>query len=286
MLSASPPERTAYVVLGMHRSGTSSIAGSLVALGARAPSTLMRPQPDNPLGFWESDKVMMFNDEILSAGGSNWHDWGAFSASVFRGAFAEKFSSTARELIDLEFGDASTMVLKDPRICRFYPFWRTALLDAGIKPVVVMPVRSPDQVARSLNRRNGLPVTLGLRLWLRHVLDAEFASRDDVRHVATLDAFIEAWPQPFSRIGSLAGVDYPLTEPAVVAAVDRYWNREKGEMTALASPELPDIVQRTWAAFQALSQGSDVNQSRIVLDHLRDEFESLCRLFYDPPALR
>ena len=45
--------KNAVLILGMHRSGTSSVAGSLVALGGAAPLHLLPPQADNEKGFWE-----------------------------------------------------------------------------------------------------------------------------------------------------------------------------------------------------------------------------------------
>ena len=48
--------RPAVVVLGMHRSGTSSVAGALVRLGGMAPLHLMPPQLDNERGFWGIDR--------------------------------------------------------------------------------------------------------------------------------------------------------------------------------------------------------------------------------------
>ena len=70
--------RIAVLVLGMHRSGTSSVAGALIRLGGAAPLNLEPPQRDNPTGFWESSVLMALNDEILAAGGSYWHDWREF----------------------------------------------------------------------------------------------------------------------------------------------------------------------------------------------------------------
>lgn len=67
--------KTALVVLGMHRSGTSSVAGALALLGAAPPRTLMEPGEDNPRGFWESLVLMEVNDSLLAAGASNWRDW-------------------------------------------------------------------------------------------------------------------------------------------------------------------------------------------------------------------
>ncbi len=50
--------RTAVLVLGMHRGGTSSVAGAMVRLGGAAPLSLKPPQEDNPTGFWESTVLM------------------------------------------------------------------------------------------------------------------------------------------------------------------------------------------------------------------------------------
>ena len=67
------------VVLGMHRSGTSSAAGALVRLGAAAPQHLMAPNADNERGFWESPVILDLNNAILAAGGSDWKDWRKFN---------------------------------------------------------------------------------------------------------------------------------------------------------------------------------------------------------------
>ena len=74
---AKMTKKTALIVLGMHRSGTSSVAGALALAGAAAPKHLMPAAADNPKGFWESSAVADFNDRILNREGSNWHDWRA-----------------------------------------------------------------------------------------------------------------------------------------------------------------------------------------------------------------
>ena len=83
--------KIALVVLGMHRSGTSSVAGALAMLGAAAPRTLMAPGEDNPRGFWESQVLMGVNDRLLAAGGSNWRDWRRFPPEALAdGAWREE----------------------------------------------------------------------------------------------------------------------------------------------------------------------------------------------------
>src|SRR3546814_14850657 len=69
------------------------------------------------------------------------------------------------------------ILLKDPRICRFLPFWLDACESFGIEPLVVFAWRDPFQVAHSLRNRNQFSRDKGLLLWLRHVLDAERDSR-------------------------------------------------------------------------------------------------------------
>src|SRR5438552_705120 len=75
------------------------------------------------------------------------------------------------------FDDEPLAVLKDPRICRFVPFWLDVLGEIGAQPRIVIPVRSPLDVAESLKLRNGFSSSKSLLLWLRHTLDAEAETR-------------------------------------------------------------------------------------------------------------
>src|SRR5262245_64476851 len=72
--------KTALVVAGMHRSGTSALTRVLSLLGCDLPKTLMAGAASNETGHWESQAVADFNDELLESAGSSWHDWLAFNA--------------------------------------------------------------------------------------------------------------------------------------------------------------------------------------------------------------
>src|SRR5262245_44545850 len=58
-------KRAAILVLGVHRSGTSSLTHLLSLLGAKLPERLLGPGHGNPLGHWESAQLMQINEEIL-----------------------------------------------------------------------------------------------------------------------------------------------------------------------------------------------------------------------------
>ena len=65
--------------------------------------------------------------------------------------------------------DGKPLVVKDPRLCLTLPFWRETLpADMG----AVLVLRDPVKVARSLEARDGIPMSLGLALWDRYLRSA------------------------------------------------------------------------------------------------------------------
>lgn len=212
--------KTAFVVLGMHRSGTSSVAGLLALLGATPPRTLMGAKPENPKGFWESEVLMAFDDEILTRAGSSWDDAEPLDQSVFRGEQGDDLRRRAGEKLHEEFGGADTIVIKDPRICRFYPFWREVLIAAGYEPFVVIPVRDPAEVAASLHARNGMAVEEGLKLWRRHVEDAEAATRGQRRHVLIWRDLLDDWRSAVTALSKDLGRPLHGDESEIIDFLD------------------------------------------------------------------
>lgn len=274
--------KAAYVVLGMHRSGTSSVAGALALLGATPPAHLMGPKDDNPSGFWESEKIAEFNDEIFHSVGSSWRDWGPLDPSVFSGPHGNHFKTASRWLIHSEFGGADTIVLKDPRISRLYPFWRSALVDTGYSPIIVTPVRAPDEVVASLVARNGMPAPLAMRLWLSHVIEAEWASRGQPRHIMLWTDFMQSWRDQVQQIMNLGGP--ALLPSSAEAKVDAFLDQGlRRQRSGTAETDLPELVLRTIRALRALAQAPNEAEHLGELDLIRQDFALARRLFYDGP---
>lgn len=278
--------RTAYIVLGMHRSGTSSVAGTLALLGATPPRTLMRPADDNPRGFWESEVLMTVDDAILAACGSRWDDWRPISTEALAHLAQGELATRARVALESEFGDADAIVLKDPRICRFYSLWRGWLLAGGYRPRVVMPVRSPVEVAASLQTRNGFARNQGLRLWLRHVLDAEQASRQDARSVFDWSRFVTDWRATIASVDQGLGTDLAFSIPAQGDAVDGFLTADLRRQRAetLSHDSLSIWVHFTWDDLLALSVNPHDQAARTRLDQTRRAFDTACGLFDDTAA--
>lgn len=214
--------KLAFVVLGMHRSGTSSVAGLLAHLGATAPRTLMTAKPENPKGFWESEVIMAFNEEILTRAGSSWDDSRPLDNTIFEGEQGQELRRRAGQKLIEEFGGASTIVLKDPRICRFYPFWEAVLKEQGYTPFPIIPVRPPEEVAASLNGRNKMDINDALALWRRHVVDAERDTRDGPRHILLWQDLLTDWRKTLAGIEASLGQPAPLSTGAENAQADSF----------------------------------------------------------------
>jgi len=186
----SQTERVAVVVLSMHRTGSSALSRVLSLLGCDLPKTLLGENGSNQAGHWESTEVRDLNDDLLASAGSDWQDWQVFNPNWYETVRPLEFRLRAAGVLSQEFGESRLFVFKDPRVCRIFPFWRDAFADEGIEPKVILTLRHPHEVAASLEQRDRMSRQQGLLLWLRHVLEAEAASRGLTRATVQYDAML------------------------------------------------------------------------------------------------
>ncbi|KAA3507680.1 hypothetical protein [Agrobacterium rosae] len=214
------------VVLGMHRSGTSSVAGTLVKLGGKAPANLMKDNAFNERGYFESATIAQFDDDILSSAGSRWDDWRAFDPKWYDSVVALEFRARARDVFAMEFATAPLPIMKDPRIGRFFPFWRQVFEDMGKKISIVMPLRSPWDVAKSLKHRDEMTMNYAVMLWLRYVLDAEAETRDLPRSIFSWQDFLGDWRSQCDTISAENGLTWPNVSDQSIADVENFLSRD------------------------------------------------------------
>jgi hypothetical protein len=164
-----------YLVLGMHRSGTSAVTGLLERLGCFVADDgdRMPPRDDNPRGFGERLDVARLNDELLWAAGATWHMPSDFDLRSIPAEQLDVFWERGRSIVRV-LESHRPWVLKDPRMALLMSFW-DAILPARTEIVVH---RHPVQVSQSLAARDEIPLPLGLALWERYQLAI-------LRHVAT-----------------------------------------------------------------------------------------------------
>ena len=277
--------RTAILVLGMHRSGTSACAGVLARAGAAAPHGLMAGDAHNELGYYESLPFMHLHNTLLESAGSRWDDWRAFPPGWFASPAAAEFRAQARALLESEFAAAQLFVLKDPRICRFAPFWLTVLAEANIAPRIVIPFRAPREVARSLAVRDRFAPETGLLLWLRHVLDAERATRGLPRAFVAMDDLMADWRATLARIGRQTKLVWPAPDGA---AIDAFLAPALKHHTL--APDRrggADWSARVHARLHQFVRTPNAAAAKTGLDRIAAEFDQACALFGPlaaPPA--
>jgi hypothetical protein len=276
--------RQALLILGMHRSGTSAIAGVVTRLGAQEPRTLLSADRYNELGYYESLAFVEFHDRLLSAGGSCWNDWTSFNTDKLCTTSAE-WSVAWRCLLEQEFGCAPLFVVKDPRICRLLPFWLRNLADNDITPVAILAIRDPFEVARSLAVRNGFGEQYSLLLWLRHVLDAELETRKITRSIVSYQQLLVDWKAVAEKIAAETGVHWPEWSDATDAEISAFLKQDLRHHIAdngaspVASP-LAQWVEQVSAALEELSRnGPRAEEPLRKIDDVRLKFDRVCRVF-------
>jgi hypothetical protein len=158
------PRVTGVVILGMHRSGTSAVAGFLAKAGffAGDEADLLAAAEDNPKGFFERTDVNALNDNFLAALGGAWEMPPGREAILER---APEWQPQVEGLLaDLAAQAAGRpLVLKDPRISLLWPAWQPAV-DKGSFAIIVVD-RSPMDIALSIRKRDGRPLYVALALW-------------------------------------------------------------------------------------------------------------------------
>ena len=161
----SRPQRI-LCILGMHRSGTSCLTGSLQQ-GGLFLGTVHEWNEYNRKGNRENQDVVNLHEAIFKANGLNWKNplRPASWKTLWRHpapAWQPQHVARAREIL-AEYADQPLWGFKDPRTLMLLKGWRKLVPDMEFVGIY----RHPMAVAQSLASRPALPVTVeeGLRMW-------------------------------------------------------------------------------------------------------------------------
>jgi glycosyltransferase involved in cell wall biosynthesis len=272
--SINSMQRTAILVLGMHRSGTSALTRTLNLLGCALPDNLMPPVANNnETGFWESRSLADFNDHLLTLAGSHWSDWRPLPPGWFQTPVAQAQLAPAQHLLKQSFGDHPLIIFKDPRLCRLLPFWLRVLANANIEPRLLLPLRNPLEVAHSLRRRDGLSLPHASLLWLRYLLDAERDSRvastvlsNHPRLIIDYQNLLNDWRWQVHTISDHFAFSWPCWSADAELAIDQFLrdglrHHRFSEQHVEQHPTLADWIKRAYRLMQSLL--TDANDATV-----------------------
>jgi hypothetical protein len=272
-------KKTALLVLGMHRSGTSALTGVLSKLGFDLPATLLPANANNTQGYFESGEIYRLNNAILELGGSAWYDPRLISPAWQAGPWLNTFRENALSLLRSELGESSCFVLKEPRMCRLMGFWLPVLEEFGAEVCAAHIIRNPWEVANSLQKRNKMPLLLGVLCWMGHVLAAEASTRQLRRSFVSYAGVLGHWEatcsKVFEQIGFGLGRISAQKRAEIGAFVDPGSRHSSVSLSELEGAEwAPSFVKAAAGIFERWAETGEDAQDHARLDALSAEFET------------
>jgi hypothetical protein len=281
----------AVIILGMHRSGTSAVAGTAIRLGLAPPLTPLPQSADNPNGFYESVPVMQLNHQLLLAVGCAWNLVLTLEPEQLANMMQAPDWDLVADIVRKEFPITNGFVLKDPRLCLTLPVWLPALRELAAEISVLLVVRHPEEVARSLARRNQLPEDETIPNWLHHMLEAERLTRGLNRAVLFYDDLLTDWRRCITRAGRIARIAWPRPMTGLKQDIDDFLARSSRhhrvpQDTAVVGPSpVCDMVNVAWIALRRLSDDPESPGALDYLDHVRAAFATWRRQTHPPGLL-
>src|SRR5271165_3912260 len=177
-ISSAVQRRPIVLVLGMHRSGTSLCSHILSALGVDMADKIpgpgaTSPVPSNPRGHWERWEIVEYHDSILGLFNRDYlgrfHDF-ALPVAWWADPRVVQIRREIVAFLEHRMGE-SYFGFKDPRAVRLMPVWHQIFNELKLAPRIVLCLRNPAQISRSLNAREGLDPEIGEYRWLVHMID-------------------------------------------------------------------------------------------------------------------
>jgi len=206
-ISSAIQRKPIVFVLGMHRSGTSLCSHILSALGVDMADQIAGPgntsvTPDNPRGHWERWEIVEFHDRILRLFNRDYfgrfHDF-ALPVAWWADPHVAQIRREIVAFLEKRMGDGY-FGFKDPRTVRLMPVWYQIFKELKLTPKIILCLRNPAHIARSVNTRDRLDPEIGEYRWLVHMIDFfRYANKFDFCMVE----YEEWFNEPSVNIGKL-----------------------------------------------------------------------------------
>jgi len=252
-------EKTALLILGMHRSGTSALTRIINLLGPTLPAHLLEANFANETGYWESAEVTAIHDEILLLHDSSWDDILPLDVDSLQPIVLDYYKTELTAYLVKEFAAADTFVIKDPRLCKFVPLWLDVLARLNISVKIVIPFRHPVEVAQSLQHRDGFLPGKSFLLWLHYVFDAERHTRRIPRCFVNYAQLLSEHEQVIAQMAEQLMLSWPNDSEAVRAEIAAFINpsqyHQRMASEELKSMRVPDWAAAAYAVLNLLTQG-------------------------------
>lgn len=261
------------LVLGMHRSGTSTLARGLRVLGVALGKNLLPAHPCNPKGFFEDAGLYAFNKALLAQLGLTWRSPEAPDTAALRRLAAGPPGVTALSLLREKSAGQAIPGLKDPRMSRLLPFWRPVLAASGLRAHCCIALRHPESVAHSLWQRDRLDAEHSHALWLAYLLDALEGSTGLPRLLTDYGLLLHRPERQLQRLGHF--LELPLDPAELTLFADDFLDKTLCHHSpAPANDAVRESPGGAWAAlalrlYAALAPAAAASPEHQALDEPR-----------------
>ena len=232
---------------------------------------------ENPLGFFESERLVEINDALLQALGSQWDRPPLLPASWDQPPLFDALQPHRSRLASYALEQA--WVDKDPRLCITYPAYLHILLR---RIPLVVALREPLAVATSLHARNGFSLNRGLVLWwiYNHHIASQLCSEDLLVPYSDLLAFddqsLRECLGPFLEFHNHSRPSDDHVRALITALIRPEFNRSEAVINAESRARIhPLLLEISQHIYEIILNSGD------QLASYKEHFNSLPRVVLD-----
>lgn len=275
----SVPTLQLVVVLGMHRSGTSTLTRSLMTMGVSLGDSHLPAKNDNQKGFWEDQEIVSFNEDLLAACGQAWFTLTPIDESDVDGLVDAGYLDAACSILRRKTSEAKIFAFKDPRVSKLLPFWQRVIAKEKLQTRFVLALRNPKSVARSLRERDLFDNERSYFLWLSYVMTCLKGTDLDRIYIVDYDALLEKPRAVLERLSNWLGLplDHKAVEEYCLAYLDsglrHALNNKEDFFDDRGSPLLAKKIFTFLASFCDDPKSFDRQASHTLIDEWSIQFE-------------
>lgn len=222
--------KTAYLILGAQRSGTSVTSHMLskFQISFGNPNHFLQDQ-HNPI-FFELKWVNQYNNRLINSLGYQYTDFFLPLEVDYDNSNTVEIAAELPDLIRQEWNDEPQIAIKDPRISLTFPVWQKVLLAEGYTLKIIFVFRSPNSFLHSnqklFHNWAGWDEERHLNFWLQLNLAAIYFTRNLSICFVSYDKLMS---QPLEVAQQLANYFYLNQEQVIDAAsvVDSAYHHHK-----------------------------------------------------------
>lgn len=245
-----------YLVLGMHRSGTSLVSGLLHQSGiimGTPDNFLPKPNKENPKGFFENFDFRQINDRFLESSGYVVKDWGReFKPQQINLLQRIKMQRQMQKILQEYARQYNKWGWKDPRqmltCSQWYKAFKATRLNNKLK--IIFVYRNPLSVAVSMQKRGNIEdLAHGLDVWYLYNQTAfDFLKKEQ------LPCLLFSFENLTQNTATVMSELSKFVEVAIKPEIYNQFIEQKLVRSQIKNPELDELLEKKIKVKNLLSE--------------------------------